>query len=204
MTPRSSNQRVMTRSRLVQAGVLIWLTLVYCWLWGQITVGNVLAGLVVGVLIIMLLPLPRVPVSGRVHPMSCLRLIGLVAYLSFESSLQVAWLAVRRAPPPVTGVLRVRLAVQSDLVLVLCCDAINLIPGTMVLELDRARRVVYVHVLDVGSDKAVDYFYETTRRIERAFIAAFERPDEWQGQEPAELALFDDAVEDDSGRPDLD
>jgi multicomponent Na+:H+ antiporter subunit E len=178
----------MRRARLVQAGVLVWLTVVYCWLWGHVTVGNIFAGLVVGAAIMVLLPLPRVPVAGRLHPISFLKLVGLVTYLSLESSLQVAWLAIRPAPPPVTGVLRVRLSVQSDLVLVLVCDAINVVPGTMVLELDRDRRVAYVHVLDVGSEAAVDYFYKTTRRIEAAFIAAFERPGEWLKPDPAEIS----------------
>ncbi|MCX5041923.1 Na+/H+ antiporter subunit E [Aldersonia sp. NBC_00410] len=181
----------MTRSRLVQLGVLLWLTLVWCWLWGHVSVGNILAGLVVGLMIMVLLPLPRVPISGRIHPLSFLKLVGLVIYLSLESSFQVAWLAVRPAPPPVTGVLRIRLAIQSDLVLVLCCDVLNVIPGTMVIELDRARRVAYVHVLNVGSDKAVDAFYTSTRRIEQAFIDAFERPSEWQG--PTEIETSEEA-----------
>lgn len=180
---KSRERHTVTRARLVQAGVLAWLTVVYCWLWGHVSVANILAGLVVGAGIMVLLPLPRVPVAGRLHPISFLRLAGLVAYLSLESSLQVAWLAIRPAPPPVTGVLRVRLSIQSDLVLVLACDVLNLIPGTMVLELDRDRRIAYVHVLDVGSEKAVDYFYRTTRRIEAAFVAAFERPSEWQGEQ---------------------
>ncbi|WP_068278610.1 Na+/H+ antiporter subunit E [Aldersonia kunmingensis] len=182
----------MTRTRLVQFGVLAWLTLVYCWLWGHVSVGNILAGLAVGVVIMVMLPLPRVPVSGRLHPVSFVKLVGLVIYLSLESSLQVAWLAIRPSPPPVTGVLRVRLNIQSDLVLVLTCDVLNLIPGTMVLELDRDRRVAYVHVLDVGSEKAVDYFYKTTRRIEAAFVATFERPSEWQGPDPAEISGRDE------------
>jgi multicomponent Na+:H+ antiporter subunit E len=181
----------VTRSQVVRFGVLVWLTLVWCWLWGHVSIANILAGLVIGVMIMVLLPLPRVPISGRFHLWSFLKLIVLVAYLSLESSVQVAWLAVRPAAPPVTGVLRIRLAIQSDLVLVLCCDVINVIPGTMVLELDRSRRVAYVHVLDVGSEKAVEYFYETTRRIEKAFVETFERPAEWQG--PTEIESTEEA-----------
>lgn len=171
---------VPNRSTVVRAGVLLWLTAVWLTLWGDLSVGNLLAGLVVGTLIMLTLPLPRVPVSGRLHPLSLIELIIVSSYYALESSLQVAWFAIRPAPPPVSGVLRVNLSVRSDLVLVLCADVLNLIPGTMVLEIDRQRCVFYVHVLDVSSEKAVDTFYRTTRRLERLLISSFERPTEWR------------------------
>ena len=76
--------------------------------------------------------------------------------------------------------LRARLAIKSDLVLALAVDMFNLIPGTMVLEIDQARRLLYVHVLDVGTDKAVDQFYRQVEQIERLLVAAFERDADWQ------------------------
>ncbi|MFH5208363.1 Na+/H+ antiporter subunit E [Antrihabitans sp. NCIMB 15449] len=164
----------MTRTVGVQTSVIVWLAIVYVWLWGDISIGNMLAGLLIGVLITVLLPLPRVGVAGTAQPLRILQLLAVIAYYALESSVQVAWLALRPGPAPITGVLRVRLTIKSDLVLVLCCDALNLIPGTMVLEIDKDRRSVYVHVLDVGSDDAVTKFYRSTRRLERLFIMAFE------------------------------
>ncbi len=169
----------MSRERLVRIGVLVWLAVVYTALWGEVTVANVLAGLAIGALIMYALPLPRVPIHGRVHPLSLLELTAVSVYYALESSLQIAWFAVRPSGPPVSGVLRVRLEIRSDLVLVLCADLLNLIPGTMVLELDRQTHTVWVHVLDVGSEAAVDKFYRTTRRLERLLIHSFERPAEW-------------------------
>lgn len=171
------------RSTVVQFSVLIWLAVVWVGLWGDVTVANVLAGLAVGALIMRLLPLPRVPIGGRVHPLSLAALLAVTVYYALEASLQVAWLAVRPAAPPTAGVLRVRLAIKSDLVLVLCCDVLNMIPGTMVLEIDKLRRDVYVHVLDVGSDKAVAEFYRSTRQLEQLFVMAFERESEWRRTE---------------------
>jgi len=59
-------------------------------------------------------------------------------------------LALRPGRPPLSAVLRTRLALKSDLVLALGVNIMNLTPGTIVLEIDQARRLVYVHVLDVG------------------------------------------------------
>ncbi|WP_345494724.1 Na+/H+ antiporter subunit E [Nocardia callitridis] len=174
----------MQRETLVRIGVLLWLTIVYIALWGDLSIANVLGGLAIGALIMLLLPLPRVPVSGRLHPLSLLQLIVVASYYAVESSLQIAWFAIRPAPPPVSGVLRVYLSTRSDLVLALCTDVLNLIPGTIVLEIDRRRCIVYVHVLDVGSEEAVDKFYRTTRHVERLLINALERPTEWRSVDP--------------------
>jgi multicomponent Na+:H+ antiporter subunit E len=169
----------MSRETLVRIGVLLWLAIVYTALWGDVTVANVLVGLVIGALIMISLPLPRVPIHGRLHPLSLLQLIVISCYYALESSVQIAWFAIRPAGAPVSGVLRVRMIIRSDLVLVLCADVLNLIPGTMVLELDRATHTIWVHVLDVGSDQAVEKFYHSTRKLERLLIRSFERPAEW-------------------------
>ncbi|MGK8554054.1 Na+/H+ antiporter subunit E [Nocardia gipuzkoensis] len=172
------------RDTVVRIAILIWLTLVWIALWGDLSVANLLGGLVVAALIMVALPLPRVPVAGRLSPLPLLELLVVSAYYAVESSLQVAWFAVRPAPTPVSGVLRVYSGTRSDLVLVLWADLLNLIPGTMVLEIDRRRCVVYVHVLDVGSDAAVDKFYRTTRRLERLLIEGLERPTGWPFARP--------------------
>ncbi|GAB2647213.1 Na+/H+ antiporter subunit E [Nocardia goodfellowii] len=165
----------VSRSVILRIALLVWLALVYTALWGDLSVANILAGLAVGALIIFALPLPRMPVAGQLNLRALAELIVVIVYYALESSFQIAWFAVRPAPPPVSGVLRVYLSTRSDLVMVLCTDLLNLIPGTMVLEIDRRRCAVYVHVLDVSSDAAVRRFYETTRRLDRLLVSAFER-----------------------------
>lgn len=170
----------LNRFLLLRLWTLAWLTAVWVLLWGNVSPANVLGGIAVGLGIMILLPLPKVPVEGRIHLLSLVRLIGVFLYSALESSVSVAWLAIRPQAPPVTGVLRCRIAIKSDLVLTLCVDALNLIPGTMVLEIDQTRRLIYVHVLDMGSQKAVDAFYHSVRRLEKLFIAAFERDSDWK------------------------
>ncbi|WP_067478142.1 Na+/H+ antiporter subunit E [Nocardia amamiensis] len=172
------------RDTVVRIAILVWLTLVWIALWGDLSVANLLGGLVVATLIMVALPLPRVPVAGRLRLLPLIELLVVSAYYALESSLQVAWFAIRPAPTPVSGVLRVYSGTRSDLVLVLWADLLNLIPGTMVLEIDRRRCVVYVHVLDVGSEAAVDKFYRTTRRLERLLIEGLERPTGWPFARP--------------------
>jgi multicomponent Na+:H+ antiporter subunit E len=100
--------------------------------------------------------------------------------------VQVAWLAIRPGRPPMSAVLRARLALKSDLVLALAVNIMNLTPGTIVLEIDQTRRLVYVHVLDVGSTRSVDRFYHQVARLERLLVASFERDSEWRATESEE------------------
>ena len=166
------------RRAALRAWVLLWLMLVWILLWGSISAANILSGLAVALVITLLLPLPAVPVEGRLHPVSLVRLAGLMTWYLVLSSAQLAWLAVKPGPPPLSAVLRAHLALKSDLVLALAVNMINLTPGTIVLEIDQVRRMIYVHVIDVGSDRAVARFYRQITQIERLLVASFERDED--------------------------
>jgi multicomponent Na+:H+ antiporter subunit E len=160
--------------------VLCWLMLVWSLLWGRVSGANVLSGLAIALLITLLLPLPVVPIGGRLHPLPLLRLLVTVGYYLVLSSVQVAWLAVKPGPPVLTAVLRAHMAIKSDLVLALAVNIINLTPGTIVLEIDQARRMIYVHVIDVGSERTVNRFYGQISGLERLLVATFEREAHWR------------------------
>jgi multicomponent Na+:H+ antiporter subunit E len=168
------------RRIVLRISVICWLALVWVLLWGTFSAANILSGLAIALLITWLLPLPAVPVEGRVHPLSLLRLILTVAYFLVLSSVQVAKIAVRPGPPPMSAVLRAHLSVKSDLVLALAVNIFNLIPGSIVLEIDQTRRMLYMHVLDIGSDRAVDQFHRQVAVVERLLVRSFERDEDWR------------------------
>jgi multicomponent Na+:H+ antiporter subunit E len=168
------------RRHVLRLWVLCWLMLVWILLWGSLSPANIVGGLAIAVVITVLLPLPVVPVEGRLHPLSLLWLVLVVAWQLVLSSVQVAWLSIKPGPPPLTAVLRAHLAIKSDLVLVLAVNIFNLVPGSIVLEIDQERRLIYMHVLDVGSEKAVARFYRQVELTERLLVAAFERDEDWQ------------------------
>ncbi len=176
------------RTTALRVWMVCWLILVWILLWGSGSAANILSGLAIALIITLLLPLPPVPVEGRVHPVALLRLVLTVAYLLVMSSVQVAALSLKPGPPPLTAVLRAHLALKSDLVLALAVNIINLTPGTMVLEIDQARRMIYVHVLDVGSERTVANFYRQTALLQRLLVASFGRDAEWRPSAKADRA----------------
>lgn len=178
----------MNRTRWHALGVVAWLTAVWVLLWGTLSVANVLGGIVVAVGIRLLLPLPTVPTEGRLRPLVLLQLLGLIGRELVVSSAQVAWLSVRPGPPPHASIGAVPLTTQSDLVLTLVVNVLNIQPGTLVVDMDRDTRVLYVHVLDVhrrisndddarahhGADLAE--LRASTTRLEALMSRAFSTP----------------------------
>ncbi|EHI12358.1 putative monovalent cation/H+ antiporter subunit E [Mycolicibacterium thermoresistibile ATCC 19527] len=173
---------------LLRLWILCWLTLVWVLLWGDVSAANVIAGLVLALVITLLLPLPVVPVEGKLHPLSLLRLILQMAYWLLVSSIQLAWLAIRPGPLPVSAVLAARFNLKSDLVLALAVNLINLTPGTIGIEIDQNRRIVYVHVINVGSERALRNFYRQMKQLEQLLIAAFERDEDWRPAPEKEIS----------------
>lgn len=48
----------MKREQVLRVGILLWLMVVWILLWGNISFGNIFGGLAVGLIIMVLLPLP--------------------------------------------------------------------------------------------------------------------------------------------------
>lgn len=171
---------MITRQRLLRATLVTALVAVWVLLWGTLSAANVISGLVVALVITVLLPLPEVPIQGRPRPLAVLWLLITVNWWLVRSSLQIAWLTLRPGPPPRAAVLRAHLNLKSDLVLALGVNILNLTPGTLVVEIDQARRLVYVHVLGVDSPGATDRFHQQVADLERLLVAAFERDSDWR------------------------
>ncbi|MDO8395246.1 MAG: Na+/H+ antiporter subunit E, partial [Dietzia sp.] len=75
--------------------MMLWLTVAWVMLWGPVEVGTIVAGVLVAIVVMVLLPLPRVPVEGLLRPVSTAWLVVVVAYYLVRSSITVAWLSVR-------------------------------------------------------------------------------------------------------------
>lgn len=150
-----------------------WLTFVWVALWGSLTVANVLGGLAVAVAVLVLLPLPNVPSSGRVRPLPLLRLIVVFLWELVLASGTVIGQVLRPSTTMRQAVVAVPVAGVSDRLLTLLANAVSLTPGTLALEVDRPRAVLYVHVLDLGSsDGAAEEVRRSIVRLERLIILA--------------------------------
>jgi multicomponent Na+:H+ antiporter subunit E len=147
--------------------VLFWLLL-----WRSFTPLDVLVGIGVALLATRIFELPPVQLTGRLH-------VGwLIAYLLrfagevVAGSVQVAAYALDPRRRPHTAVVEVKLTTRSDLILTLVAVTLSLVPGSLVIEVDRARSTLFLHVLGVPDGAAIEGMrrraLDTERRLLRA------------------------------------
>lgn len=143
------------RHLAVQWPTLVWLTAVWVLLWGELSIGNLLAGLLIGAVVSVALPLPAIESGGKVRPLALLHLVAQFAADVVVASVQVGAQAFRRRPPN-SAVIRVRLRTASDLYLTLTAELCSLVPGSVVVEAHRLTSTLYLHVLEVGGPDGIE------------------------------------------------
>ena len=155
-------------------GLLTWLTVVWVALWGSLTVANVLGGLAVASVLLLLRPLPALPDQGRVRPLAALRFLLVFLWELVKASATVVGQVLRPRSSLRQAVIAVPVVGVSDRLLTLLANAVSLTPGTLALEVDRPRAVLYVHVLDIGGKEgAADEVRASILGLERLAILAF-------------------------------
>ncbi|BBH67169.1 Na+/H+ antiporter subunit E [Actinoplanes sp. OR16] len=163
------------RDRCVAA---VALTVIWTLLWGGVTPITVVGGLLIAVVVLTVFPLPPVTYAGRVHPLGVLRFAARFAVDMVVASVQVALLAFRFGATVRSAVIAVRLRVPSDLGLTLTAEALSLVPGSLIVEVDRSQGILYVHVLGVSTLEEVEHFRGSVLALERRIVDAFGSPAE--------------------------
>lgn len=154
---------------------VLWLTFMWVLLMGEISWGNLVAGLVLGTIIVLALPLPPIPRSG--NRVNWVKLAAFMAEWFWDllvASAKVAWLSLRRAPQPKNAILRVPMRLSNELVLYLATCAYNLQPGGTVTDIDLANREWTIHVLDADTEADIAREIANVQKLERQMIAIFE------------------------------
>lgn len=155
-----------------QLPFFVWLIALWMLLWGQFTWLAFLTGLLMAVFVTRVFRLPPVELSGRVNLWW-----GLVFVLEFLvavvlGSLTVAWqvLDVRRQPG--TAIIAVHLVTDDDLIMTHVGVTASLIPGSLIVETDRDRRILYLHVIGVRDDADVEKQRASVHHWEERIVRA--------------------------------
>ena len=153
-----------------------WIVVMWCMLMGEVTVANLVGGLLVSLFIVFALPLPAMPVAGI--SVSWGKLIVFMAQWFvelMEASIMVGWLAVRPQPVPKTAIVKLPMRVENEFILSLAVSLYNLQPGGTVSDIDIANRMLTIHLLNADSEKDLEREIAAVRKLEADMIAIFER-----------------------------
>lgn len=125
---------------LVVALVLLWMIL-----WSQFSWLSLLTGIIVAVVVTRVFYLPPVELSGRLNLWYTLVFLVHFFFDVAVASFQVAFQALNPKPIPRSSVIGIQLRTRSDLIMTLDAIAMSLVPGSLVVEADRERSILYLH-----------------------------------------------------------
>lgn len=139
-----------------QLPFFVWLIALWMLLWGQFTVLAALTGFVVAVFVTRVFRLPPVELSGRVNLWYGAVFVVMFCLALVRGSLLVAWQTLNPTRYPGTAVIAVPLRTDDDLIMAHVGVTASLIPGSLIIDVDRDRRILYLHVIGVSSDQDVE------------------------------------------------
>lgn len=160
--------------RGVSLAPLLMLTTVWVLLMGEVTVGNIVAGLLVAFVVQLVFPLPSVTLGVHFRPVAFLILSARFLWDMATASIQVAWLAVRPGPVVHGVVVDLRLRSDNDLFQTITAEMVALVPGTVVIDLDGERRILTLHLLDVTTRQEAEVIRHRVLAQEARVLRAFD------------------------------
>lgn len=164
---------------------LLGMTIMWAVLWGSLSPVVLISGALLGWLIDIAFPLPPIFWRGRFHLAGFVVLTAHLLWDLVVSSLRLLRLIFARQVTLNAGIVRVDLHTDDDLYQVQVAELISLVPGTVVIEVVRHPRRLYLHVVDMVDDDAVEQVQRMALGVESRVLKAF--------GSAAELAAFDAA-----------
>lgn len=162
-----SRRRISLRQELP---LLVWLVIVWGALWQDFSPGNLLFGALLAIAVARLFYLPPVELSGRFNILHAMPFALAFLAKVVIASCQVLYVALARGPKVKNAVVAVTLRSRQDLLVTATGHVISLIPGSLVVEVDRSTSTLYLHALNISSPAAVANLRNEVLSIEAGLI----------------------------------
>ncbi|MEI5584115.1 MULTISPECIES: Na+/H+ antiporter subunit E [unclassified Agromyces] len=155
-----------------QLPLLLGLVALWIFLWDHVDVLTVTTGILLAIAVTRALYLPPVLLSGRFNAWRGL-LLGLrMMFDVVVASIQVAVKAIWPTWRPMNAIIDVQLLTRSDLVTTLTAEAISVVPGTVVVDIDRERGLLYLHALGTRTEDDIAQVRERVLATEERIVLA--------------------------------
>lgn len=139
-----------------QLPFFIWLIALWMLLWAQFTVLSLLTGIIVAIFVTRVFRLPAVELSGRVNLWWGIVFLTEFLLAVVRGSLLVAWQVVDPRHYPGTAIIAVPMVTDDDLIMTHVAVTASLIPGSLIVDTDRDRRILYLHIIGVRTPDDVE------------------------------------------------
>jgi len=181
-------RRRLWRDIALQLPFLAWLVVLWMLLWAQFTVLSFLTGLIVAIFVTRVFRLPTVELSGRVNLWYAVLLVVQFLFAVLRGALSVTVQVFDFRRQPGAAIIAVPLRYGDDLMMTHVAVASSLIPGSLVVDTDRDRRILYLHVIGVRTMADVEKTREGVLRWERRIVRALGDPAQYRALRADERA----------------
>lgn len=164
----------------VQMPFLGWLVVLWMLLWGQFTVLSFVSGLAVAIYVTRAFRLPTVELSGRINIWYAATFVAQFLFAVLHGALAVAVQVFDFRRQPGAAIIAVPLRYADDLVMTHVSVVSSLIPGSLVVEADRDRRILYLHIIGVRNMADVERQRAGVLRWERRVVRALGDPAQYR------------------------
>jgi len=169
----SAVSRTEVRGRIwQQLPLLVGLVVLWMVLWGQLTWVSILTGIIVAIAVTRVLYLPPADISGRLNLWYLAVFLAHFAIDVAVASFTVAFQALSPRPIPLSSVIGIQLRTRSDFVMTLDAIAMSLVPGSIVVEVDRERSILYFHTFDTTTTADIEAMRRKVLVIESRIVRA--------------------------------
>ncbi|MEV8172278.1 Na+/H+ antiporter subunit E [Microbacterium sp. NPDC077486] len=172
----------------MQLPFLAWLIVLWMLLWAQFTVLSFLTGLVVAIFVTRVFRLPTVELSGRVNLWYGALFVVQFLFAILRGALSVTAQVFDFRRQPGTAIVAVPLRYADDLVMTHVAVVSSLIPGSLVVEADRDRGILYLHVIGVRSKEDVEKQRQGVLGWEKRIVRALGNPTQYRALKSDERA----------------
>lgn len=182
--------------------LIVFLAVLWMAVWQSFDLGTFILGLVYAAVIVRVFYLPPLRGSGRFN-----LFWGLVFTVRFlwkmtAASFQVAFLVFFQGPRVGGSITSVQLRSHDDFMVTLVGHSLALVPGSLVLDVDRTTATLYLHCLDVRNDDDAENIRRDALRTEALLIRALgSRSDVAVVKAEKRLGRLSGLTRDERGRP---
>lgn len=155
---------------IVEIPLILWLVAVWAILWGELNLKNLTVGVIFALLVTRVLALPPVVLSHRFNALQGLVMAVTFLYQVVWASFQVLWVSLRQGPDVHSAIVGVQLRSRNDLLVTAVANTTGVIPGSVLIEVDRTTGTLFFHALDVNNDAQVEAFRHMVLDTEAAWI----------------------------------
>lgn len=173
----------------------LWLLLVWVMVFGSVDPLTLLGGIVVAIAVQWAFPLPRVQGRWTLRPRETLVLLSRFVADLVRAGVQVSWIVVSNKKVD-NAILRVDLRSADPVHLTVVSAMTSLMPGSIVVRVDRLIGRIYIHILDVEGQGGTEAVRQSVLDQEERILRALSRPADLSAYglgKSAEDAADDDA-----------